>query len=100
MSAETMEDGKVVPAIIIESGGLLTKHSVSAVARALGIPADTLAGLRSGKLVTINRQALHDAVCDLSEHTEPYGRMAIENAYRKIQAMLAAAPAPKGGKDD
>jgi len=34
------------------------------------------------------RNALSDAVADLSEHFEAYGRQAIESAYRKLRAAL------------
>lgn len=56
MSAQTIEDGQSVPAVIIQTGSMLTKHSLRAVAQALGIPAATLAGLRDGSLVAVPRE--------------------------------------------
>lgn len=50
-----------------------------------------LAALDAAGMQVVDRKALEDAITDLSEHSEPYGRQAIESAYRKLRAMLAAA---------
>lgn len=52
-----------------------------------------LAGLVAGSHIAVPREALAEAVSDLSEHSEPYGRAAIESAYQKLRALLVAPKA-------
>lgn len=45
------------------------------------------------------REAIKEAIGDLSEHAEPYGRVAIESAHQKLRAAwLAALAAKEGGQ--
>lgn len=67
---------------------------IHAIAHQLGIPASTLAGLRSGDLVAVPRPAETQA-----------SSFAVTLIYRKrghradAVKALAAAPAPNGGED-
>lgn len=105
-------------AIKIGSAPFSLMLTLSEVSEALGIPADILAGLRDGSLVAVpilGSTLMHTKIAQahyISEaqvaaiwrgcisvfHPDAMARAIIESDSR-VSAMLAAAPAPKGGED-